>query len=188
MASPAFRGTPTPPPVLPVSAPSAGAPGSFLVTNNVDHGIADSDGDSDADDIMDVVDDDGALLIPVMEVEAAAILENEAAANAAVAAAVASIDSNNHPAPGPPPPTANNNNNAASHPPLPPPPNPMGFLSRTWSTMHCGELMQDARLPVYSQFNRLASFRFCPISASRKMELAGRGWYCSGVNHELRLP
>ena len=64
-------------------------------------------------------------------------------------------------------------------------PNP--FLeTRGWAISHCGEMLQDARLPIFSQFNRLAAFRFCPISETKKMEFASKGWYCSGVRHELR--
>ena len=57
---------------------------------------------------------------------------------------------------------------------------------RSWAISHCGEMLQDARLPIFSQFNRLASFRYCPISGTKKMEFATKGWYCSGVRHELR--
>ena len=57
---------------------------------------------------------------------------------------------------------------------------------RSWAISHCGEMLQDARLPIFSQFNRLASFRYCPISDTKKMEFATKDWYCSGVRHELR--
>ena len=47
-------------------------------------------------------------------------------------------------------------------------------------------LEYDARLPRSSMFNRIESFRGCDMDSAMKGTFAKRGFYCSGVYHNLR--
>ena len=180
MASPAFHGTPSPPPALPVSTSNSSASGSFLSQAGSGGSVADDEHDDNFDE------EDGAAVDQQFE-------------DMVVEMILQHVPALQPPPPVPPAPLVVGNdtdsgNSSPENAVVPPnslnAPHPMNYmaatLSRTWTSMHCGELIQDPRLPVYSQFNRLASFRFCPISAGRKMELSDKGWYCSSVSHELR--
>lgn len=67
---------------------------------------------------------------------------------------------------------------------------PTSIQSITMTNESClfqGEALEyDVRLPTKGMFNRLESFRGCPVSNEVRNAFAGRGFYCSGVYHILR--
>lgn len=114
----------------------------------------------DDDDIMVEDVHDGIVLLPIAAVEADALLA------------------------GPLPADDNNNNNggtddavAPNSPLVPPPqpfmtaPNPLGFLTRTWTTMHCGELIQDPLCPSVA-----SSTGWPPSASAPSAPLARWNW------------